>query len=109
MFPVFPVRFPVSSQFPASGFMVFPAFPGPAARAMSAISCNPFLHAGNTGNSGHRIELERLPNRARWNRRGTTGNRSVEGLFQGWTSMSITHYKPTRRSGSTGRLTLSSA
>lgn len=38
MFPVFPVRFLVSSQFPANGSMVFPAFPAPAARAMSAIS-----------------------------------------------------------------------
>jgi hypothetical protein len=74
MFLVFPVLFPVCSQFQANGLSVFPAFPVSAARAMSAISCIPFLQAGNTGNSGNWIAVEGLPNRVRWNRRGTTGN-----------------------------------
>jgi len=46
MFPVFPVLFPVCSQFPANGFIVFSAFPVSAARAMSTVPCIPFLHAG---------------------------------------------------------------
>ena len=74
MFPVFPVLFPVCSQFPANGFIVFPVFPVSAARAISAVSCIPFFSAGNTGNNGNSIEIEGLPRRARWNRRGTTGN-----------------------------------
>ena len=74
MFPVFPVLFPVCSQFPGNHFIVFSEFPISAARAMSAISCIPFLHAGNTGNSGNWIAMEGLPHRAPWNRRGTTGN-----------------------------------
>ncbi len=78
MFPVFPVLFPVCSQFAAHGFIVFPAFPISAARVMSTMSCIPFLHAGNTGNSGNSgnwIAIEGLPLWARWNRRGTTGNK----------------------------------
>ena len=46
MLPVFPVLFPVCSQFPANGFIVFPTFRASAARAMSTVSCIPFLHAG---------------------------------------------------------------
>jgi hypothetical protein len=46
MFPVFPVLFPVCSQFPANGFIVFPTFRASAARAMSTVSCILFLHAG---------------------------------------------------------------
>jgi hypothetical protein len=74
MFPVFQVLFPVCSQFQANGLSVFPAFPVSAARSVSAISCIPFLLTGNTGNSGNWIEMEGLPLRAPWNRRGTTGN-----------------------------------
>jgi hypothetical protein len=51
MFSVFPVLFPVCSQFQANGLIMFPAFPVSAVRAMSAFSRIPFLHAGNTGNS----------------------------------------------------------
>lgn len=75
MFPVFPVLFPVCSQFPDKVFIVFPAFPVSAARFMSAISCIAFSHTGNTGNSGNWIEAEGLPLRPPWNRRGTTGNK----------------------------------
>jgi hypothetical protein len=53
MFPMFPVLFPVGSQFAANAFIVFPAFPVSAARAMSSGSYIPFLHARNTGNSGN--------------------------------------------------------
>jgi hypothetical protein len=53
MFPVFPVLFPVCSQFPAKCFIVFPAFPVSGARYMSAIPCIAFFHTGNTGNSGN--------------------------------------------------------
>ena len=75
MFPVFPVLFLVCSQFQANGLGVFPAFRVSAARAMSAISYISFLFTGNTGNSGNWIEMEGLPLRAPWNRRGTTGNK----------------------------------
>jgi hypothetical protein len=75
MFPVFPVLFPVCSQFPANGFIVFPAFPVSAARFMSAIFCIPFLFTRNTGNRGNWIEVEGLPLPTPWNRRGTTGNK----------------------------------
>jgi hypothetical protein len=75
MLPVFPVLFPVCSHFPANCFIVFPAFSISAARAISTVSCIPFLHAGNTGNSGNWIATEGLPRRAPWNRRGTTGNK----------------------------------
>jgi hypothetical protein len=75
MFPVFPALFPVCSQFLANGFIVFSVFPVSAARAMSTVSCIPFLHSGNTGNSGNWIAVEGLAPRAPWNRRGTTGNR----------------------------------
>lgn len=75
MFPVFPVLFPVCSQFPSNRFIVFLAFSVSAARAMNPIFSIPFLHAGNTGNSGNRIAVEGVPQRARWNRRGTTGNK----------------------------------
>ena len=64
MFPVFPVLFPVCSQIPANGFNVFPMFSVPDARAISAVFCIPFLHAGNTGNSGNSIEMEVLARRA---------------------------------------------
>ena len=74
MFPVFPVLFPVCSQFPTNDFIVFPAFPLSAARVMSTVSYIPFLHARNTGNSGNSMAMEGLARRARWNRRGTTGN-----------------------------------
>jgi hypothetical protein len=74
MFPVFPVLFPVCSQFPTNDFIVFPAFPLSAARAMSTVSYIPFLHTRNTGNSGNSMVMEGLARRARWNRRGTTGN-----------------------------------
>ena len=77
MFPVFPVLFPVCSQLRVSGFIVFPAFPVSAARAMSAISCIPFSFAGNTGNSGNWIAVEDLPRPEPWNRRGTTGNKRL--------------------------------
>ena len=43
MFPVFPVLFPVCSQFPTNDFIVFPAFPLSAARVMSTFSYSPFL------------------------------------------------------------------
>jgi hypothetical protein len=75
MFPLFPVLFPVCSPCQGNGFIVFPAFPVSAVRAVSAISSIPFLHAGNTGNSGNWTAMEGLPHRARWNRRGTTGNK----------------------------------
>ena len=80
MFPVFPVLFTVCSQFQANGLIMFPAFPVSAARAMSAISCIPFLHAGNTGNSGNWVAMEGLLHRAPWNRRGTTGNSSGDAF-----------------------------
>ena len=86
MFPVFPLLFPVCSQFRTSGFIVFPAFPVSAARAMSAISCIPFLRTRNTGNSGNWIALKGLPRPAPWNRRGTTGNKypwSANRSFKG--------------------------
>ncbi len=75
MFPVFPVLFPVCSQFSGNRFIVFPAFSVYAARAMSAISCIPFLFTGNTGNCGNGIEKGGLAFRKPWNRRGTTGNK----------------------------------
>ena len=75
MFPVFPVLFPVCSQLRASSLIVFPVFPVSAARAMSTVSCIPFLRAGNTGNSGNLMVMEGLLHRPPWNRRGTTGNR----------------------------------
>jgi hypothetical protein len=88
MFPVFPVLFSVCSHFPAKGFIVFPAFPVSAARAMSTVSCIPFLHAGNTGNSGNWIALERLADSARveqtWNNREQG---SVEPTARGYNEL----------------------
>ena len=75
MFPVFPVLFPVCSQIPANAFNVFPMFSIPDARAISAVFCIPFSQPGNTGNNGNSIEIEGVARRARWNSRGTTGNR----------------------------------
>jgi hypothetical protein len=75
VFPVFPVLFPVCSQCEPNGFIVFPAFPVSAVRAVSVSSCIPFLHAGNTGNSENWTATEGLPHRTPWNRRGTTGNK----------------------------------
>jgi hypothetical protein len=89
MFPVFPVLFPVCSHCPASGFMVFPAFPVFAARAVSSVSCIPFLHPRE-----HWEQWEPDSNVGTF-RLGaveqTWNDREQEGLFQGWTSMSITH------------------
>jgi hypothetical protein len=93
MFPVFPVLFPVCSHFPANGFIVFPAFPVSAARAMSTVSCIPFLYDGNTGNSGNRIALERLPGfgavEQTWNDREPGSVEWQSLLLRGY-SMSIT-------------------
>ena len=74
MFPVFPVLFPVCSQSSANAFNVFPMFSVPATRVMSADFRIPFLHSENTGNSGNAMAKQGLARRARWNRRGTTGN-----------------------------------
>jgi hypothetical protein len=75
LFPVFPVLFPVCSQIPANAFNVFPMFSVPDARAISAVFCIPFSQPGNSGNNGNSIEIESVARRARWNSRGTTGNR----------------------------------
>ena len=75
MFPVFPVLFPVCSQIPANGFNVFSMFSVPDVRAIGAVFCIPFSQPGNTGNNGNSIEIEVGARPARWNIRGTTGNR----------------------------------
>jgi hypothetical protein len=75
MFPLFPVLFPVCSHFSTPAFIVFPPFSVSAARAMSTVSCIPFLSGWNTGNSGNRRDVEVLARPAPWNRRGTTGNK----------------------------------
>ena len=49
MFPVFPVLFPVCSQFRANAFNVFLVFSVSAADSISAVSYIPFLQAGNDG------------------------------------------------------------
>jgi hypothetical protein len=72
---VFPVLFLACSQTPVSAFNVFPMFSVPAAGAISAFFCIPFLQPGNTGNNGNSIAAEGLAHRARWNSGGTTGNR----------------------------------
>jgi len=77
MFPVFPVLFPVCSQIPANAFNVFPMFSISDTRAMSAVFCIPFSLPENPGNNGNSVEIERVARRARWNTRGTTGNRYV--------------------------------
>src|ERR1051326_8736096 len=76
MFPVFPVLFPVCSQLRASSLIVFPVFPVSAARAMSTVSCNPFLHAGNTGKwelDGNGRTFASGALEQTWNKRGTGG------------------------------------
>jgi hypothetical protein len=72
---VFPVLFPVCSQTPVNTFNVFPMFSVPEAGAISAFFCIPFLQPGNTGNNGNSIAIQGPACRARWNSRGTTGNR----------------------------------
>jgi hypothetical protein len=56
---------------------VFPMFSISDTRAMSAVFCIPFSLPENTGNNGNSVEIERVARRARWNTRGTTGNRYV--------------------------------
>jgi hypothetical protein len=75
MFPVFPGPFPVCSQFQGHRFIAFLVISVSAARAMSTVSCIPFLRGGNTGNSGNRMAVAALARPAPWNRRGTTGNK----------------------------------
>jgi hypothetical protein len=88
MFPMFPVLFPVCSQFSANASIVFPAFLVSAARAINAVFCIRFLQAGNTGNSENSIAIERFARKARRNRRGTTGNRGAAvGPLKGEYSM----------------------
>jgi hypothetical protein len=79
LFPVFPVLFPVCSQILANAFNVFSMFSIPDARAIGAVFCIPFSHPRNTRNSGNSIEIEGVARRARWNSRGTTGNRIFSG------------------------------
>jgi hypothetical protein len=79
MFPVFPVLFPVCSQFSATAFNVFPMFPVSATGEMDAVSSIGFSVVGNTGNNGNSMALVGLTARRRWNKRGMTGNRCRRG------------------------------
>ena len=84
MFPVFPVLFPVCSQIPANAFNVFSMFSVPDARVIRPVFCIPFSQPGNTGNNGNSIELEGVGHPARWNIRGTTGNRCQCAVIDPW-------------------------
>jgi hypothetical protein len=52
MFPVFPVLFPVCSQFPANGFIVFPAFLFPRSRYEHSFLAFPSCTPGTPGTVG---------------------------------------------------------
>jgi len=74
MFPVFPVLFPVCSQFPTHAFNVFLAFSVSAARAINAVSVFRFFAGGNAGNTENFIGSLAVAGSSWWNKRGTTGN-----------------------------------
>ena len=97
MFPVFPVLFPLCSQFPTNDFIMFPAFPLSAARAMSTVSIFPSCTPGTLGTVGTRWQWKDLVverGGTDVERLGTNISETAIDPFNGEYSMSITHCKP---------------